>query len=150
MLVLSTASPGIYGHAIGEMLGFDHIFATEVTAPERMPLISEVVGDNNKRSAKIRHMAKAGILPEGFDPANPYPIPDSDSYTDSEADLPLLAIAERGHLVHPNAALSEKGEANGWNTFLPPRPYGSRAGDVWAAVRQAFGLYGKAEKGPEG
>ena len=147
-VILTTASPGIYGHAIGELLGVDHTFATKVPVPDRMPLIPDVIGPNNKRGDKIIHMAEAGVLPDGFDPANPYPIPDSYSYTDSPADLPLLAIAEHGRLIHPGPTLAQKGEENQWETMLPKRPYGSRAGDKWAAFRQVLGLYGKAEHPP--
>ena len=147
-VILTTASPGMYGFAIGKLLGVDHTFATDVPIPERMPLIPDVIGANNKRGDKIIHMEKGGVLPEGFDPAKPYPIPDSYSYTDSPADLPLLAIAENGRLIHPGPVLAEEGEKNGWETLLPDRPYGSRAGNVWAMFRQMLGLYGKVNRPP--
>ncbi len=143
-LVLTTASPDTYARAIGDMLGFDHTFATKLApATHRMPLFPDILGPNNKRSAKIAHMAEAGILPHGFDPADPYPIPGSHAYTDSAADLPLLAIAEHGHLVHPDPDLASLGRSNAWQTHLPTRPYHSKSGDIFASLLQALGLYRK-------
>jgi phosphoserine phosphatase len=151
--VLNTAAPEIYALEIGRQLGFDHSIGTVVrTDSKRMPLFPVIEGDNNKRLAKIRRMK--GILPDSvleslknLDEKLPdYPescfLAGSFAYSDSPADLPMLRLVENGHMVHPEVkSYIEEGVKKRWKTFLPEREYSAKAGKLFAAARQIFGLY---------
>ena len=138
ILVLNTASPVFYAKEIARVLGFHHCIATQVETPEVMPYLPPVHGPNNKREAKIAAMKQAIPAVAEADAAT---LADSWSYSDSSADLPLLEFAGHGVLVHPSAKLATIGQERGWQVLLPPRPYSSKVGDMFAALRQIFGLY---------
>lgn len=138
VLVLNTASPDFYAQEIAQELGFDHCIATRVELPDILPFMPHVIGDNNKHEAKIAAMRWA--IPE-LAHATPEMLPDSWSYSDSSADLPLLKFAGRAALVHPSPSLAAIGRARGWDLLRPARPYQNKTGDMLCAVRQAFGLY---------
>jgi len=136
ILVLNSASPDFYLRGIGEKLGFDEVFGTRLALPERVPLIPVIEGPNNKHGAKIAAMRSAGLFPE-----NPEVVPDSWSYSDSPADLPLLELADHAVMIHPGARLAEFGKARGWSTMTPRRPYRGRWTGRIATCRQVMGLY---------
>jgi len=136
LLVLNSASPGFYLEAIASRLGFDHWIGTAMEVPERMPWLPRIDGPNNKHGAKIVAMRERGIIPEGEGP-----LPDSWSYSDSSADLPLLKLAERGVMIHPGKRLAEEGTRAGWSELKPRRPYRGRWGGRLATLRQIVGLY---------
>ena len=140
VLVLNTASPDFYARDIARVLGFDHCVATRVDIGDTVASRPKVIGENNKREAKIVAMKL-----EITDVANATEadLKDSWSYSDSSADLPLLEFAGHGVLVHPNASLAAIGKQRGWEIMLPKRPYGSKIGDMLAVVTQMLGLYGK-------
>lgn len=102
-LILNTASPNFYAHHIARVLKFDHCVATPLEITDPMPLVPEIDGPNNKRQAKLPHMAH--LLPDSFDPDHPTRFPDSYAYTDSIVDLPLLSCAEHNVLVNPKPNL---------------------------------------------
>jgi HAD superfamily hydrolase (TIGR01490 family) len=138
VLVLNTASPDFYAHEIALALGFDHCIATLVEVPEALPLLPRVLGENNKREAKIARMrAEIPSVAEATDAE----LADSWAYSDSAADLPLLEFAGNGVLVHPNAALEAIGKQRGWKVLRPARPYSGKVGDMFCAFRQVLGLY---------
>lgn len=153
--VLNTASPLFYAKYIGEELGFDHVFGTSVVLPDRFPLIGRIEGKNNKRYAKIEQMmdilpSSVQILLRSAPPHRPsrpnYPdaavLVDSWAYSDSDADLPMLRLTQHAGLVHPEkSSLIHEGRAKGWIVMQPLRPYHSRAGKLYHAVRQVLGLY---------
>jgi HAD superfamily hydrolase (TIGR01490 family) len=141
ILVLNTASPDFYAREIARELGFDHCVATQVEVPESFPLMVKVIGENNKREAKIAAMKQK--VP-AVATAGEASLSDSWSYSDSSADLPLLEFAGHGVLVHPSASLEALGRERGWEVIHPARPYSGRAGDMFCALRQFFGLYGVA------
>lgn len=121
----------------------------------RAPLLARFRGPNNKGQQKIHALRAAGLLPPAnFDASEAraafHITPDPHvamAATDSTADLPMLAVAPRGILIHPKpekfarktgqpiAGFSE------WTVHEPARPYSGRHGDVKAALRQMFGLY---------
>ena len=140
-LILNTASPDFYPHEIARVLGFDHCIATKFEPHPVMPFLPRVIGENNKRGAKIARMKAE--LPD-VAAATPEQLRDSWSYSDSKADLPLLEFAGNAVLIHPNAELEALGKARGWQVLRPARPYHSKAGDMLSAVRQALGLYPSA------
>ena len=139
ILVLNSASPGFYVEAIADKLGFDHWYATAVEVSDPMPLVPQVKGPNNKHGAKITAMQD--VLPAGFDVAKGDVLPDSVGYTDSTADLPMMAVCKSGVIVHPGEELAAKGEENGWSVRTPERPYATSMGGKVATALQMLGLY---------
>lgn len=135
-LVLNSASPDFYLHGIAKMLGFEEVFGTKLVIPDRLPLVPEIMGPNNKHGEKITAMRVAGLLPEGVTK-----LPESWSYSDSSADLPLLELAGEAVMIHPGARLASIGKERGWRTMTPPRPYRGRWGGRFAACLQVLGLY---------
>jgi HAD superfamily hydrolase (TIGR01490 family) len=138
ILILNTASPDYYAHAIGEVLGFDHSIATKVIIPDKVGVMPEVVGLNNKREAKIVHMKQA--VP-AVAAATKEELEDSWAYSDSSADLPLLKFAGNAMLIHPSPALEAIGREHRWQVLRPARPYSGRWGNWGSSLRQAVGLY---------
>jgi HAD superfamily hydrolase (TIGR01490 family) len=138
MLILNTASPDFYPREIARVLGFDHCVATRVEVEEAVRLMPRVIGENNKREEKISRMKNE--IPAVAN-ASAEQLQDSWSYSDSEADLPLLEFAGNAMLVHPNAELKAIGKERGWQVIRPKRPYEGKAGDMWCVARQAFGVY---------
>lgn len=118
-LVLNTASPDFYANAIARELGFDHCFATRVPIAKHVPFLPPIDGPNNKRGAKIDAMRDAGLIAADTS----LPLADSWAYTDSIVDLPLLACAAHGALVHPKPKLAQHPGAAHAETRLPaPHP----------------------------
>ncbi|MEM7146764.1 MAG: HAD-IB family hydrolase [Verrucomicrobiota bacterium] len=108
--VLNTASPELYAREIADRLGFDYCFGTRVELPERMPLVPEIPGANNKHGAKIEAMRE--VLPPGFTGTDV--LADSYAYSDSSADLPMLRIVDHPVMVDPSGRLRAEGENAGW------------------------------------
>ena len=136
ILVLNSASPDVYLQGIAEQLGFDHVFGTRLELPERLPWLPVIVGPNNKHGEKIERMKAAGLIPQEAEQ-----IPDSWSYSDSLADLPLLNLAEHGVLVHPGASLAAIGLAKEWRILTPERPYAGKWSGRFASCLLALGLF---------
>ena len=159
-LILNTASPEFFVQYIARALNFDHWFATPMPLPdantERMPLLPRFTGPNNKGEEKIARMHAAGLLtpadeletlrrtrgnPEAADPRVAL------AATDSTADLPMLRLAERGLLVHPDAGKFERKtgrkieQFSDWTIQEPARPYSGRRGERLVAILQMLGLY---------
>lgn len=138
VLVLNTASPDFYARSIAHALGFDYCVATQFELGEKIPGMPELPFGNNKFEAKIAAMQES--VP-GVAEITDQQRAASWSYSDSSADLPLLEFAGCGVLIHPSARLAAIGEARGWTILHPARPYGGKIGDMWAVVRQMFGVY---------
>ncbi len=136
ILVLNSASPEFYLRGIAKQLGFDEFFGTRVILSDRFPLVPEIQGPNNKHGEKIRAMRSAGLVA-----ADVSVLPDSCSYSDSAADLPLLEFAGEAVLIHPSAKLAAIGRERGWRTMTPPRPYSGKWGGRLATCLQVLGLY---------
>jgi HAD superfamily hydrolase (TIGR01490 family) len=136
VLVLNTASPGIYADPIARELGFDHCLATRVELPPRMPMVARIDGPNNKRAAKIDAMRRYGPL----SPGTALPIRGSWSYTDSPVDIPLLECAEHGVLVHPQPGFAAMAGGRGWK-IVRPCPAVSRLAWYKAAMAMVLGVW---------
>jgi HAD superfamily hydrolase (TIGR01490 family) len=136
ILVLNSASPEFYLHGIAGRLGFDEVFGTRVVIPDRLPLVPKITGPNNKHGEKITAMRAAGLIAEDVSV-----LPDSWSYSDSSADLPLLELAGEAVMIHPGAKLAAIGKERGWRTMTPRRPYRGTWGGRVAACLQVLGLY---------
>jgi HAD superfamily hydrolase (TIGR01490 family) len=137
-LILNTASPDFYPYEIARMLGFDHCVATRVEVAQTVRFMPRVIGENNKREEKISRMKNE--IPAVAN-ASAEQLRDSWSFSDSEADLPLLEFAGNAMLVHPNAELEAIGKDRGWRVLRPKRPYESKVGDMWCVARQALGVF---------
>lgn len=135
-LVLNSASPDFYLRGIAKQLGFDEVFGTKVVIPDRLPLVPQITGPNNKHGEKIAAMRAAGLLAEDVSV-----LPGSWSYSDSSADLPLLELAGEAVMIHPGAKLAAIGRERGWRTMTPPRPYSGGWGGRLSAGLQVLGLY---------
>jgi phosphoserine phosphatase len=108
--VMNSASPEIYTGLIAERLGFEYSFGTKVVLPERMPLVPQLPGLNNKHAVKIETMRE--ILPAGFKVGDV--LEDSYAYSDSSADLPMMRMVDHPVMVDPSGRLREEGEREGW------------------------------------
>jgi HAD superfamily hydrolase (TIGR01490 family) len=133
LTVLNTASPEIYATLIAEKLGFKYCFGTRVVLPERMPLVPEIPGLNNKHEVKLVSMRE--ILPEGFEEGDV--LEDSYAYSDSSADLPMMRAVDHPVMVDPSERLREEGEREGWGEI----EVSGRAGKGMI-VRMLLGLKG--------
>jgi HAD superfamily hydrolase (TIGR01490 family) len=142
ILILNTASPVFYATHIARVLGFDHCVATRVVVPARMPLVPQIDGPNNKRSAKLAAMVP--LLPDSFNPVKPEPFPDSYAYSDSIVDLPLLACAEHKVTVNPRGKLREMAAGGGWRVVDLQGSYTSPAAHRLAGLQQLFGVFPEA------
>lgn len=155
IVVLNTAAPLFYAKYIGKELGFDYTYATPVDLPERFPLIAKIEGKNNKKYAKIERMMD--LLPSTVqiilkadppkDQSKPdYPtdaiLKDSWSYSDSDADLPMLRLTEFGRLVHPEkSSFIDEAKSKNWLILKPKRPYKTVIGKLGHLARMLVGLY---------
>jgi HAD superfamily hydrolase (TIGR01490 family) len=118
LLVMVSASPEFYVVEIAKRLGFDVAMGTPVEVGEKVELFPDL--ENHKGHAKVERLKR--WMPERFRDGK---LPHSHGYTDSKADLPLLAICEKGTLVNPAPPLAKRGEQEGWRVFKPARPWRS-------------------------
>ena len=110
--MLASASPEFYVREIGKVLGFDISLGTQVEIRGSVPLFPDLV--NHKGSAKVRRLQHV-LGPAYFDGVK---LRDSHGYSDSVADLPMLALCNRVTMVNPCDGLAAKGEARGWGIVL--------------------------------
>ena len=116
-LILASASPEFYVRHIGRELGFD---LTLGTAVELGPFFPEL--ENHKGAAKVHRLRE--VLPAEFFENGK--LRNSRGYTDSTADLPMLALCHAVTVVNPAASLETLAQARGWEIVCPPRPWKSR------------------------
>lgn len=128
-LVLSSASPELWVQGIGSALGFHTSFGTRFEWPERIPLFPEMIGENHKSLEKVRRLAEIEITSAHA------------GYTDSRADLPLLAICREKVLVNPLPLILKTGEENHWPILTPAKPWKNRFAFGLGCVRQLFGFW---------
>lgn len=133
LLVLASASPEFYVLEIGRRLGFDLSLGTPVEIHSRMSFFPDL--ENHKGEAKVARLRR--LLPERFADGR---LTGSHGYTDSAADLPMLAICESATLVNPSAELAAAGERNGWEVIRPARPWRSKAGRALRLLALMTGL----------
>jgi HAD superfamily hydrolase (TIGR01490 family) len=116
LLILTSASPEFYVREIGALLGFDLSLGTVVTTGTLFPDL-----ENHKGAAKVtrlKQLLDSSYFIDGR-------LPGSCGYTDSRADLPMLAICERALVVNPDASLSAMALENQWEIVRPARPWRS-------------------------
>lgn len=134
LLVLASASPEFYVSELGKMLDFDLILGTPVETEPVCPLLPKLV--NHKGAAKARRLQE--LLPPPYFSAGK--LVNSHGYTDSRADLPMLAICHTCTVVNPSPALAETARANGWDIVRPRRPWTSAAGRALRSLALLLGM----------
>jgi phosphatidylglycerophosphatase C len=136
-LVLVSASPELYVSHIGRALGFDHVFGTVVEVGERLQWFPPFPLGNNKSSNKVvrlrDELGLAGVLPN------------SEGYSDSKADLPMLEMCEKVVAIHPEGTFAEKAKENGWRVLTPEKPWKDRKQFAWDCLRMMLGVYRSPE-----
>lgn len=132
-LVLVSASPEIYVREIGSRLGFDHTFGTVVAFEEKLPWFPHFPLGNNKSGNKVTRLQNelglAGVLPE------------SEGYSDSKADLAMLAMCEKVVAIHPEGIFAEKAVQEGWRILEPAKPWKNRTCFAIDCFRMMLGVY---------
>ena len=130
-LILASASPEFYVRDIGRELGF-HL--TLGTAVEMGPFFPDL--ENHKGAAKVERLRE--VLPaEYFENGK---LRRAHGYSDSTADLPMLALCQRVTVVNPSATLKAIADAAGWDSVCPSRPWKSKLGFAKRALRLLLGL----------
>ncbi len=122
LLILASASPEFYVTEIGRALGFHLALGTPVVTSPVCPFFPAL--QNHKGAAKVERLRK--LLPDGYFAAGK--LLHAHGYTDSRADLPMLALCQTATLVNPAPALATLGHASGWQIVRPARPWRSRLG----------------------
>lgn len=118
LTILSSASPECYASEVGKLLGFDISLGTVL---ENDALFPDLV--NHKGANKVIRLKK--LLPPSY--FKDGKLLNSHGYTDSTADLPMLAICDTATVVNPNEALTALAEKSGWTILRPARPWKSPA-----------------------
>ncbi len=116
LLILASASPEFYVAEIGRELGSDLTLGTPV---ELGPFFPDLV--NHKGSAKVERLEQ--ILPASYFENGK--LRHCHGYTDSRADLPMLALCNSATVVNPSPSLTALAEESGWEIVRPARPWAS-------------------------
>ncbi len=130
-LILSSASPECYVVEIGRLLGFDLALGTEVEVGPLVPAVQ-----NHKGAAKVTRLQQ--ILPATYFTHGR--LRNCHGYTDSSADLPMLALCSSATVVNPSPALTRIATQAGWQIVRPARPWNSRAGFALRVLALLLGL----------
>lgn len=141
LLVLTSASPDFYVSEIGRRLGFDLSLGTAVEIEGPLPFFPDL--ENHKGMAKVERLRE--LMPDRFKDGR---LRNSHGYTDSTADLPLLAICKTATLVNPSEKLTAIGRKRGWNITRPQRPWTSTV-DRWKRMAALITGLGKNPAGWE-
>jgi HAD superfamily hydrolase (TIGR01490 family) len=112
VVIVSTSGAEVV-EPIGQMLGVDHVIATQMVVEDGRYTgeIAFYAFGPNKASA-IRELA----VERGYDLDSSY------GYSDSETDLPLLEAVGRPHAVNPDRTLRRAAEERGWPVLFFTRP----------------------------
>lgn len=130
-LILASASPEFYVAEIGRLLGFN---LTLGTAVETGPLFPKLL--NHKGAAKVTRL-QALLPPAYFDHGH---LCHGHGYSDSRADLPMLALCPAATVVNPSPAFARLAAQSGWEIVRPARPWHSPAGFAWRALALLLGI----------
>jgi len=116
LTILSSASPECYAAEVGRLLGFDISLGTVLENTRLFPDLT-----NHKGANKVVRLHE--LLPPSYFTSGK--LVNSHGYTDSTADLPMLAICNSATVVNPETALEELASQNGWPVIRPARPWKS-------------------------
>ncbi|MEI6673799.1 MAG: HAD-IB family phosphatase [Verrucomicrobiota bacterium] len=140
LLILASASPEFYVTEVGRALGFHLALGTPVVTTPTCPFFPAL--HNHKGAAKVARLRK--LLPDGYFTAGK--LLHSHGYTDSRADLPMLALCQTATVVNPAPSLSTLARAAGWRIVRPARPWRSRLG-LWCRAAALLTGLGKDPAG---
>lgn len=130
-LVLASASPEFYVREIGRELGFDLVLGTPVELGHLFPDLTNHKGD--AKVVRLREVLPACCFDHGK-------LVNARGYTDSRADLPMLALCDSAMVVNPSAELTRIAGENGWEIVRPARPWKSRLGFAVRALALLSGI----------
>ncbi len=116
LTILSSASPECYASEVGRLLGFDISLGTVLENNLLFPDLTNHKGEN-----KVIRLRK--LLPASYFIGDK--LVSSHGYTDSTADLPMLAICGTATVVNPKVKLEAIALENGWQIIRPKRPWKS-------------------------
>jgi HAD superfamily hydrolase (TIGR01490 family) len=133
LLILASASPEFYVAEIGRELGFDLTLGTPVELGRFFPDL-----ENHKGAAKVARLYQ--LLPASYFENGR--LLNCHGYTDSTADLPMLALCGAATVVNPSAVLEARAVAAGWEIVRPARPWKSRAGFALRSLALLLGIGG--------
>lgn len=131
LTILSSASPECYAREVGGLLGFDISLGTVL---ENDRLFPDLI--NHKGAEKIRRLRE--LLPSSYFKGGK--LVRSHGYTDSAADLPLLAACDENTVVNPKPTLTELAETHGWTIIRPQRPWNSPREKGWRVLLLLFAI----------
>lgn len=131
LLILASASPEFYVAEMGRELGFDLTLGTQVDTGPFFPDL-----ENHKGAAKVARLDE--VLPASYFENGR--LRRCHGYTDSTADLPMLALCGSATVVNPSPVLAAMAEKSGWEILRPERPWKSRAGFAGRVLALLFGL----------
>lgn len=131
LTVLTSASPEFYVSEIGKRLGFDVVLGTVI---EMGPFFPDL--ENHRGVAKSKRLHE--LLPASYFAGDR--LKNSHGYTDSTADLPLLALCQKVTLVNPKPRLLAIGEKNGWHIIRPSRPWKSKTDFAIRSLKLLLGI----------
>ena len=130
-LILASASPEFYVKYIGSELGFDLTLGTPV---ETGPFFPDL--ENHKGAAKVDRLTQ--LLPASY--FEDGRLRHCHGYTDSTADLPMLALCDEVTVVNPSRQLTGIAGDCGWEIVRPARPWASRFGFMARVLALLIGL----------
>ncbi|MFM2198267.1 MAG: hypothetical protein RLZZ505_1699 [Verrucomicrobiota bacterium] len=116
LTILSSASPECYAEEVGRLLGFDISLGTVLENNLLFPDLTNHKGGN--KVTRLRELLPASYFIGGK-------LMNSHGYTDSTADLPMLAICEKATVVNPKPSLEKLAIQNNWLILRPLRPWKS-------------------------
>lgn len=129
--VLTSASPECYVAEIGRELGFDRSFGTRFSPGPLIPVLT-----NHKGAEKVNRLRKA-LPKQWFD--GPH-LKNTHGYTDSAADLPMLALCRQVTLINPKPELMEQGKRHSWRVLQPARPWSGSFDHAVRSLKLLLGL----------
>lgn len=134
--VLISASPEPYVRAFGRALGFTHVVGTNLdeTHGKNYPLFPSLI--NNKGANKVTRI-KELLGADSFHADGT--LRDAHGYSDSCADLPMLALCETNTCINPGKRLTLIAQENGWEILRLPRPWKSKLHRLWIRVKCVTG-----------
>jgi len=133
-LVLLSASPELYVARIGERLGFDASFGTEVEWGENVSWLPRFPHGNHKGANKLVRLERE------FGRSTKELWQKSVGYSDSKADLPMFSICEEKVAIHPEGLFLEKAEEGGWRILKPAKTWANRVEFVFECLLMLGGF----------
>lgn len=131
LTILSSASPECYAAEVGRLLGFDISLGTVLEDNSLFPGLV-----NHKGANKVTRLREL-LPPSYFDGGK---LVDSHGYTDSVADLPMLAICNTATVVNPKPALEGIAARNRWQVIRPALPWKSPFEKGWRVLALLLAL----------